>query len=376
MGNILIIPSRCIIVMRLVALLSFIAFFPAAAFALQMNEIMYDLPGTDTGHEWVEVWQDGTDCVNLTQWKLFEANTNHGITLIQGEPAVCSGGYAVIADNPTNFLNDHIGFGGNLFDSAFSLSNTGETLALKNPDGNITDSVAYSNAWGASGNGKSLESNSSGWFESLVNATPGAVNSIVNQQSGQQPAQNQTQQNPAQNATQNNGQTQSQNPQTPTAYQAPANYSPLIDFSIIGRSNRVPPGSSIEVVLSASSNYVIDRAVSFCSYALSGNVSASDESCRPVTLPPDTPTEVRLYNTLKSDMSGNLTLLVELRDSGIVKTKSIGLEVLSTSVQAEKAVPKGPTGAFVVRKTNVFSEIAAKMLAFFESIGVTFSANV
>ncbi|MEM5814388.1 MAG: hypothetical protein QXD77_01065, partial [Candidatus Aenigmatarchaeota archaeon] len=102
--------------MRWIVLASVLVFLPAAAFALQINEIMYDLPGSDSGREWVEVRQDGAECVNLTQWKFFEADTNHGITLKRGEPALCNGAYAVIADDADKFLLDHADYSGNLFD--------------------------------------------------------------------------------------------------------------------------------------------------------------------------------------------------------------------------------------------------------------------
>ena len=346
--------------MRLVVLLSFLAFLPVIVSALQINEIMYDLPGSDSGREWVEVWQDGTDCVNVTQWKFFEANTNHGITINQGNGQLCANGYAIIADNPANFLADHVGFTGGLFDSSFSLSNTGETLALKNPDGNITDSVTYSGSAGAAGNGKSLEKNASGWFESVVNATPGAVNSIMQQPSGQL-EQNQTQQN--QTASQNAAQSESASQQSQPGISAPANYSPLIDFSIIGRSNRVPPSSAIETVVSVSSNYLVDRDISFCSYVMA-EALASDEACQSVNLLPDETRELRLYNTL-TNVAGNLTLTVELRDGISRRQKSVNIEVLPAQKKAEEAKysndtlvgpPKGPTAAFAA-KTDLVSRI-------------------
>ena len=339
--------------MRAALLLAFLLFLPSAAFALQINEIMYDLPGSDAGREWVEVYQESDGCADLAQWKFFEANTNHGITLFQGEPAICSGGYAVLADDAEKFLVDHPDFSGSLFDSAFSLSNTGETLALKNPDGNITNSISYSSAWGANGNGRSLERNGSGWFESLVNATPGILNSIFMQPPTQEQPQNE-------NKTDQNTEPVVQ--QGEPSAGAPSNYSPLIDFSIIGRSNRVPQGSAIETVLSARSNYLIVRNVEFCTYAKS-EVLASDEACQSVELAPDEAVELHLYNTLKANVSGSLALVAELRDGVSVKQKTAVIEVLSQStaeskVSAAAETPKGPTAAFAA-KSDGFSRFIA-----------------
>lgn len=326
--------------MRSIALLSFLVFLPATAFALQINEIMYDLPGADSGREWIEVYQEGNECVNLTQWKFFEANASHKITMKQGESSLCNGKYAVIANDADQFLLDYVGYSGNLFDSSFSLSNTGETIALKNPDGDIVDSVTYSNSLGGDGNGKSLERNASGWFESISNGTPGIQNSISVQELFSQDIE----------------QNKSSKPDI-----RPANFSPLIDFSIMGHSDNVPLASVVEVIVSASSNYAVNRDVSFCSYVKDGNVLASDHYCLNASLANET-RELRLYNTLMPGMSGNLTLFIELRDGVSVRQKSVGLEVMPPKKTVPKyasdvTVKRNPAGAFTL-KTNIFDFFA------------------
>src|SRR3990167_6884392 len=118
-----------------------------------VSEVMYDLEGADTGREWVEIQNDGV-AVDLTGWKFFEGGVNHGLTLIQGDISLLQNGFAVIADNAEKFLLDWPGFSGMLFDSVFSLSNTGETLVLRNSELADVDSVTYSSEWGANGDGK------------------------------------------------------------------------------------------------------------------------------------------------------------------------------------------------------------------------------
>lgn len=128
-----------------------------------ISEIMYDLEsGSDTGREWVEVFNAGSSSVKLVDWKLSEADTNHGIGAFSGGETLGSGAYAILADNPTKFLADWPGFSGLLFDSAFSLSNTGETLAIytPSPEFAVSDSVAYQSAWGAAGDGTVLQRSS------------------------------------------------------------------------------------------------------------------------------------------------------------------------------------------------------------------------
>lgn len=153
------------------------ALFPSAVSAqVVISEIMYDLEsGSDSGREWVEVFNTGGSTVTLTEWKLFENGTNHALTAYSGSEEIPSGAYAIIADNPANFLADNPGFSGSVFDSAFSLSNTGETLILRCCGSDLLDkdSVTYSSAMGAQGDGKTLQRSSGGSFSALA-PTPGS----------------------------------------------------------------------------------------------------------------------------------------------------------------------------------------------------------
>lgn len=140
---------------------------PICAHAMVFSEIYYDPKGTDTGHEFVEIYNDGDQPVDLTGWKLFEANTNHGLVLYSGNPVLGPGEYAVIADQPATIVNDFPGIN-TVFDSVFSLNNTGETIALKNQSLAITDQITYTSDQGASEDGNSLNSIDGG----LVPRTP------------------------------------------------------------------------------------------------------------------------------------------------------------------------------------------------------------
>ena len=59
----------------------FVFSFHVAYANILINEVMYDVEGTDTDREWIEVYNDGSESVDLSTYKLFEANTNHGLTL-------------------------------------------------------------------------------------------------------------------------------------------------------------------------------------------------------------------------------------------------------------------------------------------------------
>lgn len=133
----------------------FLAFPCFANAQVVVTEIMYDLSeGSDSGREWIEVYNASTNPVTLTSLKVFENGTNHKIT---GDTAALSPGiFAVIADNPAKFKADWPNYTGLIFDSAFSLNNDGETIAITNGAGSTLDVVTYTNA-SAHGTGDSLQ---------------------------------------------------------------------------------------------------------------------------------------------------------------------------------------------------------------------------
>lgn len=146
---------------------------PFCTFAnVEFTEIMYDVSGSDTGREWMEIMAD--TATDLSDWKFFEANTNHALTIVKGAALLPAGGFAVIADNTEKFLLDFPAFAGTLFDSSFSLSNTGETISLRNANLADIDTVSYTSEQGAVGDGNSLQKINGQWV--AASTTPGYGN--------------------------------------------------------------------------------------------------------------------------------------------------------------------------------------------------------
>lgn len=138
-----------------------------------ITEIMYDLSeGSDSGREWIEVYNAGSAGVRLTDLKIVENGSNHKITAVAGGDFVAAGTYAVIADNAAKFKSDFPAYAGTLFDSAFSLSNTGETLGVADSAGGSIDVVSYTNA-SANGTGDSLQRNPGASVFEVGIPTPG-----------------------------------------------------------------------------------------------------------------------------------------------------------------------------------------------------------
>lgn len=137
------------------------------------TEVMYDLPGTDTGREWVEVCNTESAAVVLSEWRFHEADTDHKIVAVDTSAnggTLTGGQCAVIADNTASFRADNSGYTGKLFDSSFSLTNVGETLVLRNADLVDMDTLTYEVSLGAAGDGNTLSKGASnGWVVSGPN---------------------------------------------------------------------------------------------------------------------------------------------------------------------------------------------------------------
>jgi len=122
-----------------------------------ITEIMYDLEGSDSGREWIEIVNLGGDSIDLSLWKLFEGETNHGLFFFQGVALLGPFGVVVIADSPDKFLTDWPGFSGTIYDSSFSLKNTGEQISIRDENLSDIDGVFYDTELGAAGDGNSLQ---------------------------------------------------------------------------------------------------------------------------------------------------------------------------------------------------------------------------
>ncbi len=150
--------------------------------SVSISEIMYDLSGTDTDREWVELHNDSGSTVELDGWK-FNDGSNHVLNAPpanggQGSLEISGGGYIILAGNASTFLDDHPGFSGTVIDTVMSLNNTSDTLALYNGSGTLEDSFTYSLDDGAAGDGNSLQLTGSSWQAGAP--TPGEENDVSN----------------------------------------------------------------------------------------------------------------------------------------------------------------------------------------------------
>ncbi len=129
---------------------------------------MYD-PGqcSDADCEWVELYNNDSFDLNLSDWKLDSKNISGTIS---------TNGYLIVARNNATFL---LNFNAtcNIIKASISLTNSGKNLYLNDSANNIIDTVSYIPSWGANGNNKTLSLAGDYWRESLqAGGTPCAKN--------------------------------------------------------------------------------------------------------------------------------------------------------------------------------------------------------
>ena len=108
-----------------------------------ITEIMYDPPGGDNGHEWVEIMNDGDTPVKIQNLRFIEADTKHRIKESVGGTDIAPGAVAVIAQDSAQFKNDYQTYQGAIFLSSFNLrqqKGLGEPLGIYNT---TTDRMEY-----------------------------------------------------------------------------------------------------------------------------------------------------------------------------------------------------------------------------------------
>jgi PKD repeat protein len=143
-----------------------------------INEIMYDPLGTDSQKEWIELYNNGSTSVNITDWVLSDQDGPDDFIFPQ--LSFPPGSYIVIHTgdgvNETDFSDGTSNL--YMFDSGTFLENTGDDILLVNSTGGSVDYVAFdfggyvdpcpveltwddANPWSFEGNSISLHPN--GW---------------------------------------------------------------------------------------------------------------------------------------------------------------------------------------------------------------------
>lgn len=133
-------------------------------------------------HEWIEVWNKGNSVVDLSNWKFWENNTNHGLKVMTTMDGIISPGeWAVITQDGDVFLSDYPNFIGSVLDSSWiSLNESGEEIGLKDENGNFVEKFTYVSTTKFSLERKdplAIDYLPTNWQENVSGNTVGAQNS-------------------------------------------------------------------------------------------------------------------------------------------------------------------------------------------------------
>src|SRR5437867_4983352 len=175
-----------------IAALMGLAFPASSADSVVINEIHFNPDIKTEPAEFVELFNAGSNAVNLAGWKF-----TGGLDFVFPATNVASKAYVVVAQNPA-FLATKYAAGGALGpfkpDGSAALSKYGDKLTLLNAAGNVADEVEYKIGfpWPTVGDAPgfsielihpSLDNNLGGSWRSSSNGaargpTPGSINSV------------------------------------------------------------------------------------------------------------------------------------------------------------------------------------------------------
>ncbi len=147
--------------------------------ALVINEIFSNPTGDDSGREWVEIYNNTENQIELSTLSLsIKGGTSIAVSQVSGGTTLLPGGYAIIGSTVsgvTKFLQDHPTYNGILLKAAISLVNTGITSIDIRISGNVTDTIS---SYVAAKEGSSYGRQSSGSF-AVMAPTPGKENNVT-----------------------------------------------------------------------------------------------------------------------------------------------------------------------------------------------------
>ncbi len=148
--------------------------------SLYINEVMYDLQGSDStngkSREWIEVYNSGPSDVNIdaSSFRIYDGSANR--TINGGVNfSIPTNSYIIFVGNKDTFISDHPNFTGTVYDTGItSLNNTGTTLKILDQSSSVIDSFTYASSMGGAGDGNSLQKIGGNWVG--ASPTPGASN--------------------------------------------------------------------------------------------------------------------------------------------------------------------------------------------------------
>jgi beta-lactamase superfamily II metal-dependent hydrolase len=124
-----------------------------------LSEVYYDTIGTDSIEEWIELYNNSTFKVNISGWKITDNNGTGATYTFPEGTTLEPGTLLTVAANQAGFTALY-SYEADLYGSIPALNNSGDTLILYEPGGEIKDFVAWEggasagipDGWGSTSN--------------------------------------------------------------------------------------------------------------------------------------------------------------------------------------------------------------------------------
>jgi hypothetical protein len=139
---------------KLIFLFLFLSF--QFVFALTITEIIYNPEGNDSGREWIEVFNNSSETINILSgkngWRINDGN-NH---LFEENLTVYPQEIFVILQDKSLFLKDYPNFQGKIIQANFSLKNESGKIQIFDEQKRLRAEISYQSSCGGQGNGYSI----------------------------------------------------------------------------------------------------------------------------------------------------------------------------------------------------------------------------
>jgi hypothetical protein len=139
---------------KLILIFLFLSF--QFVFALTITEIMYNPEGDDTSREWIEVFNNSSETINILSgkngWRINDGK-NH---LFEENLTIYSQEIFVIVQDKSLFLKDYPNFQGKMIQANFSLKNESGKIQIFDEQKRLRTEISYQSSCGGGGNGYSI----------------------------------------------------------------------------------------------------------------------------------------------------------------------------------------------------------------------------
>jgi hypothetical protein len=139
---------------KLILIFLFLSF--QFVFALTITEIMYNPEGNDSGREWIEVFNNSSETINILSgksgWRINDGK-NH---LFEENLTVYPQEIFVIVQDKSLFLQDYPNFQGKIIQANFSLKNESGKIQIFDEQKRLRSEISYQGSCGGDGNGYSI----------------------------------------------------------------------------------------------------------------------------------------------------------------------------------------------------------------------------